>query len=126
MNKEYYQGFKDLKVYQLAFRMAIEIFEESKSFPKEEKYSLTDQIRRSLRSVATNIAEAWEKRKYPKSFVSKLIDSASEKAETIVWLDFSKYHNYISAEKHKYLVDNYLQIGKMLNSMLNNPEKFCY
>jgi len=124
-NREHYQGFKDLKVYQLAFKMALAIFEESKSFPKEEKYSLTDQIRRSSRSVATNIAEAWEKRRYPKSFVSKLIDAASEKAETIVWLDFSNCHNYINAVKHKYYVDNYLEVGRMLNSMINSPEKFC-
>lgn len=126
MDKEKYRGFKDLKVYQLAFNMALEIFKESESFPKEEKYALTDQIRRSSRAVASNIAEAWEKRKYPKSFVSKLVDAASEKSGTIVWLDFAKNHHYLSDERHRYFESAYLEIGRMLNSMINNPEKFCH
>lgn len=81
---------KDLKVYKLAFESAMGIFEMTKSFPKEEKYSLTDQIRRSSRSVSTNIVEAFRKRRYPKSFISKLSDSEGEAAETQVWLEFSK------------------------------------
>ncbi|MEK6591182.1 MAG: four helix bundle protein [Nitrospinota bacterium] len=126
MEKKEYGGFRDLKVYQLAYKLVLEIFEISKSFPKEEKYSLIDQIRRSSRSVATNIAEAWEKRRYPKSFISKLIDSASEKSETLVWLVFSLDHNYILKEKHHYLSGQYLDIGRMLNSMIDSPDKFCH
>jgi four helix bundle protein len=82
-----YQGFRDLIVYQKSYKLAMEIFEITKSFPKEEKYSLVDQIKRSSRSVPANIAEAWVKRKYPKSFVSKLLDSLAEEAETEVWID---------------------------------------
>ncbi|MCK4395610.1 four helix bundle protein [candidate division WOR-3 bacterium] len=82
-----YRGFKDLKVYQLAYKLAMEIFEESKMFPREEEYSLTGQIRRSSRSVPANIAEAWKKRKYKKAFVSKLIDAFAEVGETEVWLE---------------------------------------
>ena len=121
-----YRGFKDLKVYQLAFRLACEIFKLVKSFPKEEMYSLIDQIKRSSRSVATNIAEAWYRRKYKKAFISKLIDSAGESGETEVWLDFSLEHKYISCEEHQYFIGKYSEVGKMLNSMINNPEKFCF
>jgi four helix bundle protein len=85
-----YHGYRDLKVYQLAYQLALEIHEITKSFPKEEKYSLTDQIRRSSRSIPTNLAEAWKKRRYEKAFISKLIDCAGEAGETEVWLDFSK------------------------------------
>ena len=81
-------GFKSLKVYQLAYKLALEIFEISKGFPKEEVYSLTDQIRRSSRSVCTNIAEAYRKRRYPKHFTSKISDADGEASETTVWLDF--------------------------------------
>ncbi|HET56112.1 MAG TPA: four helix bundle protein, partial [Ignavibacteria bacterium] len=94
MEKKKYRGFRDLIVYQLSYKLAVEIFEETKSFPKEEKYALTDQIRRSSRSVPANISEAWFRRRYPKSFVSKLIDSDGEASETTVWLDFSKDHKY--------------------------------
>src|ERR1041384_8582106 len=90
------KGHRDLKVYQLAYKLAMEIFEVSKAFPKEEKYSLTDQIRRSSRSVAANIAEGFRKRQYPKMFVSKLADSDGETAETQVWLDFARYCQYMS------------------------------
>jgi four helix bundle protein len=82
-------GFRKLKAYQIAFELAMEIFEISKSFPKEETYSLTDQIRRSSRSICTNIAEAYRKRRYPKHFISKLSDSDTENAETLCWLEFS-------------------------------------
>jgi four helix bundle protein len=119
-----YRGFRDLKVYQLAYKLALEIFELTKSFPKEEKYSLTDQIRRSSRSVPSNIAEAWYKRRYPKSFISKLIDSAGEAGETQVWLDFSTDLGYLVKEKHDELVEKYNEICKMLSGMINKPEKF--
>jgi four helix bundle protein len=85
-----YRGFRDLKVYQLSYQLALEIFEITKEYPKEELYSLTDQIRRSSRSTPSNIAEAWRRRRYPKSFVNKLTDSLTEESETEVWLDFSK------------------------------------
>lgn len=121
-----YRGFKDLKVYQLAYQLALEIFELTKSFPKEERYSLVDQIRRSSRSICTNIAEAWYKRRYPKSFVNKLIDSAGEAGETEVWIDFSFDFNYMNLEQKTRFLEKYSQVGKMLNSMINQPEKFCH
>ena len=117
-------GYKSLKVYITAYKLAMEIFHLSKSFPIEEKYSLTDQIRRSSRSVCTNISEGYRKRKYPKHFSSKMTDSDSECSETLVWLDFSKDCNYISLEKHQNLYVQYLEVGRMLGGMVNNPEKF--
>jgi len=101
------RGHRDLKVYQLAYKLAMEIFNESKSFPKEERYSLTDQIRRSSRSVATNIAEAFRKRQYPNMFVNKLSDSDVETAETQVWLDFSFDCAYLSQKRRDELVSVY-------------------
>ena len=118
------RGYRDLKVYQLAYKLAIEIFHESKSFPKEERYSLTDQIRRSSRSVAANIAEGFRKRKYPNMFVSKMADADSETAETQVWLDFACDCGYLSKERHDKLIIGYEEIGKMLGSMIRSPEKF--
>lgn len=126
MEKKKYRGFRDLIVYQLSYQLAVEIFELTKTFPKEEKYSLVDQIRRSSRSVPANISESWSKRRYPKSFVSKLIDSDGETSETTVWLDFSKDHKYISEEKYDYFIAKYEEVSKMLNSMINIPDKFCY
>ena len=121
-----YKGFRGLIVYQLSYRLAVEIFEITKSFPKEERYSLTDQIRRSSRSVASNIAEAWSRRRYPKSFVSKLIDSLGEADETTVWLDFAKDFKYLEDKKFNYFTPKYEEVCKMLNSMINNPDKFCF
>lgn len=121
-----YKGYRDLKVFQLSYQLALEIFQTTKTFPREELYSLTDQIRRSSRSVPSNIAEAWRKRKYPKSFVSKLIDSIAEESETEVWLDFSKDLNYINNEKHLYFISKYDEVARMLNSMIEQPEKFCH
>ena len=118
------QGYKDLIVYQKAYKAAMEIFKESKKFPKEEMYSLTDQIRRSSRSVCANIGEGYRKRIYPKHFVSKLTDSDGECAETMIHLDFAKDCEYLNEKKHKELTEEYLQIGKMLGSMMNAPEKF--
>ena len=126
MSKKDYRGFRDLIVYQLSYKLSVEIFESTKSFPKEEKYSLVDQIRRSSRSVPSNISEAWSKRRYPKSFVSKLIDADGEASETTVWLDFSKDHRYIADENHIYFIEKYGEVSKMLNSMIKSPEKFCY
>ena len=117
-------GFKSLKVYQLAYRLAMEIFEISKKFPKKETYSLTDQIRRSSRSVCSNIAEAYRKRRYPKNFTSKICDADGESSETLVWIDFAKDCEYINIQIHQSLIIRYEEVGKMLGSMANNPEKF--
>ncbi|MDE3092003.1 MAG: four helix bundle protein [Chloroflexota bacterium] len=119
------RGFRDLKVYQLAYKLAMEIFNESKTFPKDERYSLTDQIRRSSRSVAANIAEGFRKRQYPNMFVSKLADADAEATETQVWLDFAFDCGYLSKERHDDLVAQYEQVGKMLSSMMASPEKFA-
>lgn len=113
-----------MKVYQLAYKLAMEIFNKSKAFPNEERYSLTDQIRRSSRSVAANIAEGFRKRRYPNMFISKLADADAEAAETQVWLDFSLDCNYISQKMHEELIKGYEEVGKMLGSMIVKPEKF--
>ncbi len=118
------RGHKDLKVYQLAYKLAMEIFYESKLFPKEERYSLTDQIRRSSRSVAANIAEAFRKRQYSNMLANKLSDADAEATETQVWLDFALDCEYISKKKQDELVKDYEEVGKMLGSMITNPEKF--
>lgn len=123
---EYQQlkGHRDLKVYQLAYKLAMDIYKASRSFPKEEKYSLTDQICRSSRSVAANIAEGFRKRQYPKMFVSKLADADGEVAETQVWLDFARDCKYMSPELHDELIEGYEGVGRMLGSMMSTPEKF--
>jgi four helix bundle protein len=120
-----YGGYKDLKVYQLAYQLALDIHEITKGYPKEEKYSLTDQIRKSSRSVPTNLAEAWKKRRYEKAFVSKVVDCAAEAGETEVWLDFSKDFGYISNEQHNDLMERYGEVNRMLYGMIDKPYKFC-
>ncbi|MDA3893227.1 MAG: four helix bundle protein [Salinivirgaceae bacterium] len=97
-------GFRELLAYKKAFELALKIFEITKSFPSEEKYSLTDQIRRSSRSVCSNIGEAYRKRRYPKHFTSKLSDSDGENTETQIWLDFSLSFKYISKELYDELI----------------------
>ena len=116
--------FQDLLAYKKSFALAMRIFEITKSFPKEETYSLTDQIRRSSRSVPVTIAEAYRKRVYPKHFYSKLTDSDSETSETKVWLDFALTCRYISEERYQELISESEQIGKLINYMLLNPDKF--
>jgi four helix bundle protein len=116
--------FKELIVYQKAFKLAMEVYKISKSFPKEEKYSLTDQIRRSSRSTCANIAEAYRKRIYPKHFISKLTDSDGENSETVVWLDFAKACEYMDTKTQESLYTECQEIGKLLNYMINNPDKF--
>lgn len=118
-------SFKDLIVYQKAYKLAMEIFEISKNFPKEEKYSLTDQIRRSSRSVTSCLAESWAKRRYEKAFVNNPTDSLGEENETEVWLDYSKDCKLIDKEIHGRLLSEYDEVRKMLISMINNPEKWC-
>ena len=118
------QGHRDLKVYQLAYNLGMQIFNESKSFPKEERYSLTDQIRRSSRGVAANIAEGFRKRRYPNMFVSKMADADGEATETQVWLDFAHDCGYLSQARHDELISKYEEVGKMLGSIIGAPEKF--
>ena len=101
MEKKLIRTHRDLEIYQRAFDLAMRIFQETKSFPKEERYSLTDQIRRSSRSVCTNLAEAWRKRRYEASFVSKLCDAEAEAAETQVWTDFAVQCGYLKIEVGK-------------------------
>lgn len=115
---------QDLLVYQKAIEAAMKIFELSKSFPKEETYSLTDQIRRASRSVPANIAEAWRKRRYKAAFVSKLNDSEGEAAETQTWLEVSVRCGYVERETAKQLFIEYDEIISMLVSMENKPEKW--
>jgi four helix bundle protein len=120
------RSHRELEVYILSFDTAMKIFEITKKFPKEELYSLTDQIRRSSRSVCSNQAEAFRKRKYPKSFVSKLSDSESEAAESQTWLDFSLRCEYISSAEHQELNDAYERIiGKLVNMSIH-PENWSW
>ena len=116
--------FRELLAYKKAFDLAMEIYELSKSFPLEEKYSLTDQIRRSSRSVCANIAEAYRKRRYPNHFISKFTDSDAENSETNVWLEFAFECNYITKETYQKVSPKNLEIGKLINYMINNPSKF--
>jgi four helix bundle protein len=115
---------KDLEVYKKAYALAIDIFAISKTFPVEEKYSLTSQIRRSSRSVCLNLREAWAKRRYIAHFTSKLTDCDGENSETNSSLDFAFDCGYINNETHKELTNKTKEIGKMLGSMLNNPKPF--
>src|SRR2546428_12696357 len=119
------RGHRDLKVYQLAYKLAMEVFSETKTFPPDERFSLTSQIRRSSRSVAANIAEGYRKRQYPNMFVSKLADSDAEATETQVWLDFARDCGYLSSARHKDLAAGYDEIGRMLSSMIAHPERFA-
>ncbi len=118
--------FRDLEVYQIAFKAAMRIFELTKTFPSDEKYSLVDQIRRASRSVCSNLAEGWRKRKYRAVFVNKLTDSMQEASETQTWLEFSFACNYISKNDFIELDEEYEIIIRMLNSMEMNADKFFY
>jgi len=122
---EHVNSYKNLEVYKLTRQLAREIFDITKKFPKEEMYSLTDQIRRSSRSVGGQIAEAWAKRKYEKHFVSKLTDADGEQMETQHWIETAYDCSYISKEVADNLLEKYESIGRMLNSMMNKANKFC-
>ncbi|WP_017292621.1 four helix bundle protein [Geminocystis herdmanii] len=115
---------EDLIVYQKAFDVAMKIFELSKKFPIEERYSLTDQIRRSSRSVCANLAEAWRKRRYKAAFIAKLSDSEAEAAETQVWLKFAVNCHYVNIEQARELYSIYNQILSGLVKMINHPEQW--
>ena len=116
--------FKDLLAFKKSYSLAMEIFELSKLFPKEETYSLTDQIRRSSRSVCINISEGYRKRMYPLHFIAKMSDADMENSETGVWLDFAFSCKYLDEEKYMELIFKNQEIGKLLNFMIQNPEKF--
>jgi four helix bundle protein len=115
---------KDLEVYKKAYALAIEEFKLSKHFPTDELYALTDQIRRSSRSVSMNLREAWAKRRYEAHFISKLTDCDGENAETDTSLDFARDCGYLTADLHTALVGRNREIGRMLGSMINNPAPF--
>ncbi len=116
--------FQDLLAYQKSFDLAMKIFQITKRFPKEEMYSLTDQIRRSSRSVTVTIAESYRKRVFPKHFHSKLTDADAENSETIVWLEFALKCSYIDEIEFEELNSNCIEIGKLINYMILNPKKF--
>jgi four helix bundle protein len=116
---------RDLKVYRKAFDSAMEIFELTKKFPKEETYSLTDQIRRASRSVCSNLSEGWRKRRYKAVFLNKLTDSGQEAAETQTWLEFSFHCKYINEETFHRLDNSYEHIFAMLYAMEKKADAFC-
>jgi four helix bundle protein len=118
------KNFKETRVYKLAFEQAMDVYETSKSFPEEETYSLIDQIRRSSRSVCANLAEGYRKKRYPAHFISKISDSDSENSETNVWLDFALSCKYIFVEKHTEMLLRNEEIGRLLNHMMNNPDRY--
>jgi len=118
------RSFKELRVWQNAMDVAMKIFEVTKSFPAEERFSLTDQIRRSSRSVAANITEAWRKRRYPAAFVSKLSDAESEAAETQTWIEIAFRCGYLTTEEASYLDSRCEEVLGQIVAMINHPEKW--
>ena len=117
-------SFKDLIVYKKAHKLAMDIFMISKKFPKEEKFSLTDQIRRSSRSVCSNLSEAYRKRQYEAYFISKIADADMENTETQVWLDFSLAFKFIGQADYNELIERSEEIGRLLNHMMHNPSSY--
>ncbi len=115
---------KDLDVYKKAYAISMEIFHLSKKWPGDERFSLTDQIRRSSRSVCANLREAWSKRRYEAHFVSKLTDCDGECSETDTWLDYAKDCGYIDRDLHKRLTTECRSVGSMLGAMIKNPKPF--
>ncbi|MGK7877015.1 MAG: four helix bundle protein [Xenococcaceae cyanobacterium] len=122
MSNKLIKNHQDLKAYKKAFSAAMKIFEWSKKFPKQEKYSLTDQIRRSSRSVCANLAEAWRKRRYEDAFVAKLNDCEAEAAETQAWLDFALECQYLSSESGQKILAIYDEVLSILVKIINNPK----
>ena len=119
------KSFRDLVVYQKAKKVSRKIFEISKGFPREETYSLTDQIRRASRSIGAQIAEAWGKRRYERHFVSKLTDADAEQMETQHWVDEACDCQYLDSKQAKELTEELMEIGRMLNSMMDKAHSFC-
>ena len=122
---EHAENYRDLKAYQECKSLALEIFEISKRFPKEERYSLTDQIRRSSRSVGAQIAEAWARRPHEKHFVSKLYDADGEQMETQHWINVSMDCSYLTEEASLGLLNRYARLGRMLQTMIDKASSFC-
>lgn len=118
------QSYKDLKVFQLSYSLAMELFWATKSFPKEELYSLTDQVRRASRSISANIVEGWAKRHYENVFKRHLLDAIGSCDETKLWLDFARDCMYIENARHKELAAGYEEVGKMLHGLFENWQKF--
>jgi len=118
-------SFKQLRVYRNAFEMAMRIFDYSKQWPKEEQYALTDQIRRSSRSVCSNIAESWFKRRYPNHFVSKLSDAGTKASETLVWIDFAVECQYLPNAEAEVFREKYRAIIGGPTKMMAHPEQWC-
>ncbi|MEQ9102090.1 MAG: four helix bundle protein [Imperialibacter sp.] len=119
------EGYRDLEVYKLSRNLSLQIFRLTKSFPREEIYSLTDQVRRSSRSVGAQIAEAWAKRRYEKHFISKLTDADGEQQETQHWIETAQDSEYIDKKLADNLLDQYTSLSRMLNSMINKAPLFC-
>lgn len=117
-------NYKNLLAYQKGYFLALRIHHFTKGFPAEEKFSLTDQIRRSSRSVCVNLAEAYRRRRYKDYFLSKLNDSETENTETEVWLDFAKDCSYLNGEDYQELHQVNTEVGKLIWYMMNNPDKF--
>jgi four helix bundle protein len=124
MSEKKVRTHKDLKVYDVSFKAGMEVYYCTKAFPRTETYSLTDQIRRSSRSVSSNVAEAFRKRRYPKVFIAKLSDAEGEAAETQVWLDYAFACSYLKSETYKELSDKYDHIIAMRIKMIQYPEKW--
>ncbi len=121
----YVEKYKDLEVYKLIRELSYELYTISRAFPKEETYSLTNQIRRSSRSIGSQLAEAWGKRRYINHFISKLTDSDSEQFETQHWIEIAEECNYIDKDKAKELIEKCELIGKMLQKMIDKSDSFC-
>jgi four helix bundle protein len=119
-----YIKINDTKVYKLAFELAMKIFSLTKIFPKEETYSLTDQVRRSSRSVCSCLAEAHRKRLYPAHFISKISDADMENSETQTWLEFALACTYLKQQEHDELLKLSEEVGRLLSHMISNPEKY--
>ncbi|MBX3746972.1 MAG: four helix bundle protein [Verrucomicrobiae bacterium] len=122
---EVIRSFRDLRIYQRAFRLQQEIFRVTQGFPREERYALSDQMRRASRSIGANLAEAWARRRYEAHFLSKLCDCDGEQAEVQHWLDTAQACDYLSPDQHALLTEECREIGRMLGTMMANPSKFC-
>ena len=118
-------SFREMQAYQLAVDLQGQVFEITKRFPKEDTYSLTDQFRRSSRSIGANIAEAWHKRRYPAHFVSKLTDADGEQAETQHWINTSLACQYVNQTLHDEMLQKCFEIGRKLGAIMASPEKWC-
>jgi four helix bundle protein len=124
MTRDVARSAKELRVYKAAYLLAMEVFRISKGWPSEERYALTGQIRRSSRSVCSNLREAWAKRRYEAHFISKLTDADGENSETDSWLDFAKDCEYMTIEDHARLTSQAAEVGSMLGAMVKDPSSF--